>query len=65
MKRLTDHYFKSVATKYLNNYIVYNNFVNFYKDSDINKLNILEDFVFSTKCLTRGSMIKFRSAIPV
>ena len=65
LKRLTDHYFKGVATKYLNNYIVYNNFVNFYKDSDSNKLNILEDFVFSTNCLTRGSMIKFRSAIPV
>lgn len=65
LKRLTDHYFKGVATKYLNNYIVYNNFVNFAKNTFINKLNKLEDFVFTTKCLTRSSEIKFRSAIPV
>lgn len=65
LKRLVDHYFKGVATKYLNNYIVYNNFVNFAKNTFINKLNKLEDFVFTTKCLTRSSEIKFRSAIPV
>lgn len=57
--------FKGVATKYLNNYIVYNNFVNFSKNTFINKLNKLEDFVFTTKYLTRSAEIKFRSAIPV
>lgn len=65
LKRLVDHYFKGVATKYLNNYIVYNNFVNFAKNTFINKLNKLEDFVFTTKCLTKCADIKFRSAIPV
>ena len=57
--------FKGVATKYLNNFIVYNNFVNFAKNTFINKLNKLEDLVFTTKCLTRSSEIKFRFAIPV
>ena len=57
--------FKGVATKYLNNYIVYNNFVNFAKNTFKNKLNKLEDFVFTTKCLTKCAKIKFRPAIPV
>jgi len=65
LKRMINLNFKGVATKYLNNYIVYNNFVNFAKNTFINKLNKLEDFVFTTKCLTRSSEIKFRSAIPV
>lgn len=49
---MIEHNFRGVATKYLNNYIVYNNFVNFSKS--INKLDILEDFVFSTKCNSKG-----------
>ena len=65
LKRLVDDYIKGVANKYLNNYIVYNNFVNFAKNTFINKLNKLEDFVFTTKCLTKCAEIKFRSAIPV
>ena len=64
LKRLVDHYFKGVATKYLNNYIVYNNFVNFAKDTYSNKLSILQDFVFSTTCMTRGYAIKNRPALP-
>ena len=64
LKRLTDHYFKGVATKYLNNYIVYNNFVNFARDTYSNKINILQDFVFSTACMTRGYAIKDRPALP-
>ncbi len=35
--------FKDVVTKYLNNYIVYNNFVNFAKNTFKNKLNKLEN----------------------
>lgn len=65
LKRMINWNFKGVATKYLNNYIVYNNFVNFAKNTFINKLNKLEDFVFTTKCLTKCTEIKFRSAIPV
>ena len=65
LKRLINHYFKGVATKYLNNYIVYHNFVNFAKNTFENKVNKLEEFVFSTRCLTRGYSISKRSAIPV
>lgn len=64
LKRLVDHYFKGVATKYLNNYIVYNNFVNFARDTYSNKLSILQDFVFSTTCMTRGYAIKNRPTLP-
>ena len=42
----------------MHNYIVYNNFVNIAKNTFENKLNKLEDFIFSTKCLTRCLIIK-------
>lgn len=42
MKRLVDHYFKGEATKYLSNKIVYNDFVNFAKNTFENKLNKLK-----------------------
>ncbi len=64
LKRLVDHYFKGVATKYLNNYIVYNNFVNFARNTYSNKLSFLQDFVLSTTCMTRGYAIKDRQALP-
>ena len=57
--------FKGVATKYLNNYIVYNNFVNFAKNTFKNKLNKLENFVLTTKCLTRTKEINLRASIPI
>ena len=65
LKRMINSIFKGVATKYLNNYIVYNNFVNFAKNTFENKINKLENFVFTTKCLSKASEIKFRPAIPV
>lgn len=49
LKRMIDGNFKGVATKYLNNYIVYNNFVNFAKNTFENKLNKLEYFVVYNK----------------
>lgn len=63
LKRMIEHNFRGVATKYLNNYIVYNNFVNFSKS--VNKLDILEDFVFSIKCNSKGYEIVKRDPIPV
>ncbi len=65
LKRLINGWFKGVATKYLNNYIVYNNFVNFAKNTFTNKLNELKDFAFSTCCNTKCNEIKLRQAIPV
>lgn len=42
------HRFKGVATKYLNNYLLYHNFVNFAKDSLENKEVVLLDFIRNT-----------------
>lgn len=47
LKGLVNRRFLGVATKYLNNYIVYNNFVNFAKESKREKRRILETFVLT------------------
>ncbi len=65
LKRMINGRFKGVATKYLNNYVVYHNFVNIAKESMIEKARILKEFVCSTLCNSRGYLIKFRKAIPV
>lgn len=57
--------FKGVATKYLNNYLVYHNFVNIAKDTLENKEVILFDFIRSTLCVSRTLDISKRSAIPI
>lgn len=40
--------FKGVSSKYLNNYLVYNNFVNYAKESYEDKRDILQRFCFTT-----------------
>lgn len=65
LKRLVNGKFKGVATKYLNNYVVYHNFVNIAKESFQDKLNILKEFVSSTLCISKGYLIKFRDAVPI
>ena len=52
LKSMLTHNFKGVATKYLNNYLVYHNFVNFAKDSIDDKKLILLDFIQKTKCVS-------------
>lgn len=67
-KRLKDlifGIFKGVATKYLNNYLVYHNFVNFAKDSNKNKEVILFDFIRNTLCQSRSFAISNRPALPI
>lgn len=44
---MTNIRFRGVATKYLNNYIVYNNFVTFAKESFMGKIRILKDEIFT------------------
>lgn len=56
---------KSVATKYLNSYLVYHNFVNFAKESEIEKESILFSFVQETLCESKTFDITKRQAIPV
>ena len=65
LKRMINGRFKGVATKYLNNYVVYHNFVNIAKESMVEKARIPKEFVCSTLCNSRGYLIKFRKAIPV
>ena len=65
LKRLVNHHFKGVATKYLNNYVVYNNFVNWAKGSFYTLLGVLKDFVYTTECNTKGYKIIERPAVPI
>ena len=64
MKRLVQSNFKGVSTKYLNNYIVYHNFVNFAKETFKEKLSILKEFAFTTKLNDRCKLIPLREPIP-
>ena len=65
LKRLIQQNFKGVATKYLNNYVVYHNFVNFAKGSFSEKLNILKEHTFTTCIKFKSKEIQIREAIPV
>ena len=65
LKNMIVHRFKGVATKYLNNYLVYHNFVNFAKDTLANKEVILMDFIRNTMCTIRSADVTKRPAIPV
>ena len=56
--------FHGVATKYLNNYLVWNNFVNYAKESYKEKEQILTDFVFTTKKKVLCKNIPVRNPIP-
>ena len=57
--------FKGVSTKYLNNYLVYHNFVNFAKETRKDKEMILFDFIQKTKCLSLVKNISNRPNIPL
>ncbi|MCR4667354.1 MAG: transposase [Desulfovibrio sp.] len=65
LKRLVHGSFKGVATKYLNNYIVYNNFVNFAKGELHHKLNILREFMYTTDVNIKSKEVSDRERIPV
>lgn len=57
--------FKGVVTKYLNKYLVYHNFVNFAKGSEIVKESILFSFVQETLGESKAFNIAKRQAIPI
>lgn len=65
LKDLIIHRFKGVATKYLNNYLVYHNFVNFAKESAEEKESILLEFIRSTMCTSKTIDIAVRPAVPI
>ena len=57
--------FHGVATKYLNNYLVWNNFVNYAKESYKEKEQILTDFIFTTEKKVLCKNIPIRNPILV
>ena len=65
LKGMINYHFKGVATKYLNNYVVWHNLVNFAKGSIEEREKTMRDFVFTTKCLSFWEKNKTRAAIPV
>ena len=65
LKDLITHRFKGVSTKYLNNYLVYHNFVNFAKGTTESKESILLAFIRNTLCTSKTIDISTRPAIPV
>lgn len=65
LKGMINHRFKGVATKYLNNYLVYHNLVNFSHGSDDYKEEVMRNFVFTTNCTSKSHDISKRKAIPI
>ena len=65
LKCMINIYFKGVATKYLNNYIVWHNLVNFVNGSEDEKEMVMRNFVLTTKCLSFWKKNLVRPAIPV
>ena len=63
---LTEKRFSNgVSTKYLNNYLIWNNILNYSKETWTEKKNIFEDFVFTTEKKVLCKNIRKRSAIPL
>ena len=64
---MTNIRFRGVATKYLNNYIVYNNFVTFAKESFMEKIKILKDeiFTFGVEKRSYSANISKREPLPL
>ena len=56
---------RGVATKYLNNYLVWNNFVNYARESYKEKEQILTDFVFSTEPKVLCKNVPVRNPVSV
>ena len=57
--------FKGVSTKYLNNYLIWHNFVSYAKETDIEKHNILMRFVFTRQSNIKCRDISKRNPVPV
>ena len=57
--------FNGVSTKYLNNYLIWNNILNYSKETWTEKKNIFTDFVFTTEKKVLCKNIRKRSAIPL
>ena len=65
LKSMLIYTFKGVSTKYLNNYLVYHNFVNFAKESRQDKEQILFVHILNTDCVSKVESLRDRPAIPL
>ena len=65
LKSMLVYNFKSVSTKYLNNYLVYHNFVNFAKESRKDKKHMLLNHTLNTNCLSQSINVANRPAVPL
>ena len=57
--------FNGVSTKYLNNYLIWHNFMNYAKETDVEKYNILMKFALTTTKRETCEQISLRMPIPV
>lgn len=65
LKAMIIYNFKGVSTKYLNNYLVYHNFVNFAKETRQDKERILLNHIINTNCISKSIEISNRPTIPL
>lgn len=65
LKAMLIYNFKGVSTKYLNNYLVYHNFVNFAKESRKDKKQILFNHILNTDCISKSISVANRPAVPL
>jgi hypothetical protein len=57
--------FNGVSTKYLNNYLTWNNLINYAKETDTEKKNIFFSFVLATLKTSKCRDLSSRPAIPL
>ncbi|WP_267523179.1 IS1595 family transposase [Campylobacter sp. MG1] len=65
LKAMIVYNFKGVSTKYLNNYLVYHNFVNFAKENRKDKERILLKHILNNNCISKNINIANRLAVPL
>ncbi len=63
LKDMIKHRFKGVATKYLDNYLVYHNFVNFAKENY--KETILLEHIQNSECVSKSLEISKRKCLTI
>lgn len=65
LKRFIRSNFKGVSTKYLNNYLAWNNFVNYAPETEFEKGKILLSFALTTHSETKSRNLSDRPAKPI
>ena len=64
LKRMVNDKFRGVSTKYLNNYLVYHNLVNFSKGTESFKEETMFRFTMTTNCMKTRNDVFCRPLIP-